>query len=77
MLMELIDFNGWTTRTAWEDNKFGIRHFNDIKRLAIVGDKAWEKGTAYFCKVFLTAKVRYFDVSERDKAMTWICEAAI
>jgi len=75
MLLELIDFHGWTAGAAWEDTKFGIRHFNDIERLAIVGDKAWEKGMAYFCKVFMTAKVQYFDVSERDKAMTWINEA--
>jgi len=75
MLLELIDFQGWTAGAAWEDTKFGIRHFNNIERLAIVGDKAWEKGMAYFCKVFMTAKVQYFDVSERDKAMTWINEA--
>ena len=73
MLLELIDFHGWTAGAAWEDTKFGIRHFNDIERLAIVGDKAWEKGMAYFCKVFMTAKVQHFDVSERDKAMTWVC----
>ena len=74
MLLELIDFHGWTAGAAWEDTKFGIRHFNDIERLAIVGDKAWEKGMAYFCKVFMSAKVQYFDVSERDKAMKWISE---
>lgn len=74
MLVEFIDFHGWTASAAWEDTKFGFRHFNDIKRIAIVGDKAWEKGMAYFCKVFTMAKVSYFDVSERDKAMAWIHE---
>ncbi|MGI9534432.1 MAG: STAS/SEC14 domain-containing protein [Thermodesulfobacteriota bacterium] len=73
MLMELIDFHGWTAGAAWEDTKFGIRHFNDIERLAIVGNKAWEKGMAYFCKVFMNAKVQYFDIREKDKAITWIC----
>lgn len=72
MLLELIDFHGWTAGAAWEDTKFGVRHFNDMKRLAIVGDKGWEKGMANFAKVFTTAKVRYFDVSERDQAMEWI-----
>lgn len=74
MLLELIDFHGWTTGAAWEDTKFGVRHFNDIERLAIVGDKAWEKGMAYFCKAFTLAKVRYFDVSERDEAEAWTRE---
>ena len=71
MLVELIDFHGWTAGAAWEDTKFGVRHFNDIERLAIVGDKTWEKGMAYFCKVFTLAKVCYFDLSERDKAEAW------
>tara|TARA_B100001248_G_scaffold262528_2_gene259152 strand:+ start:12817 stop:13194 length:378 start_codon:yes stop_codon:yes gene_type:complete len=74
MLVELIDFNGWTAGALWEDTKFGLRHFNDIERLAIVGDKTWEKGMAYFCKVFTTATVRYFDVSKRDDAEQWIKE---
>ncbi len=44
MLLELIDFHGWTASTAWKDTKFGVRHLCDIERLAIVGDKTWEKG---------------------------------
>ncbi len=74
MLVELIDFHGWTAGAAWEDTKFGVRHFNDLQKLAIVGDKSWEKGMAYFCKVFTTAEVRYFDVSERDAAISWLNE---
>jgi hypothetical protein len=72
MMVELIDFKGWTAGAAWEDAKFGLKHFNDIDRLVIVGDKAWEKGMAFFCKAFTTAKVRYFDVSERDEAFAWL-----
>jgi hypothetical protein len=74
MLVELLDFHGWTAGAAWEDTKFGIKHFNDIEKLAIVGDRKWEKGMAFFCKAFTTAKVRYFDVSERDKAEAWVLE---
>ncbi|SDW55403.1 SpoIIAA-like [Nitrosomonas communis] len=40
LLVELVDFHGWTAGTAWEDTKSGARHLNDIERLAIVGDKA-------------------------------------
>ena len=75
MLLELIDFHGWTAGAAWEDTKFSLRHFNDIERLAIVGDKDWEKGMAYFSKAFTLAKVRYFDISERDEAEAWAREA--
>jgi hypothetical protein len=72
MLVELVDFHGWTLGAAWEDTKFGVKHFSDIERLALVGDKTWEKGMAYFAKVFSLAKVHYFDVSEREQAVEWV-----
>lgn len=75
ILIELIDFHGWTVGAAWEDTKFGFHHFNDINRLAIVGDKTWEKGIAYFVKPFTAATVRYFDLSNLSDAKKWISEA--
>lgn len=74
ILLELIDFHGWNAGALWEDIKFDVKHFNDIDRLAIVGDKKWEKGMAVFCKPFTTAEVRYFDVTDLDKAHDWIRE---
>ena len=74
ILLELVDFHGWTTAAAWEDSKFGLRHFNDIERIAIVGEAAWEKGMALLLKPFTMAKVKYFDSSQMDAAKTWIRE---
>ena len=51
-----------------------IKHFKDIERLAIVGDKKWEHGMAMFCKPFTTAKVKYFDQSDIEQARTWLAE---
>lgn len=72
LLVELKNFQGWTLGAAWEDTKFGIRHFNDIKRLAIVGDQNWEKGMAFFAKAFTMAEVKYFDTSSRKEAISWV-----
>lgn len=74
ILVELRDFQGWSAGALWEDTKFGFRHFNDIDRIAIVGDRAWEKGMALFCKAFTRAEVRYFDVAEMPEARAWIME---
>lgn len=74
ILLELHDFRGWSAGALWEDLKFDVKHFNDIERLAIVGDKKWEKGMAIFCKPFTTAKVRYFDMSQADEAREWISQ---
>jgi hypothetical protein len=74
LLVELRDFKGFSTGAMWEDAKFGAKHFNDIDRLAVVGDKAWEKAMAAFAKPFTSAKVRYFDESQISEARQWITE---
>ncbi|HEY7162116.1 MAG TPA: STAS/SEC14 domain-containing protein [Acidobacteriota bacterium] len=75
ILLELIDFHGWTAGALWEDTKFAARHFNDIERIAIVGDKYWERGMAVFCQPFTTATIRYFDFSKMDEARQWILQS--
>ena len=75
ILLELHDFHGWEASALWEDMKFDIKHFKDIERLAIVGESAWEKGMATFCKPFTTAKIKYFDRANAAEAKTWIDEA--
>lgn len=71
MLVILHDFHGWDAGALWEDIKFDVKHFNDIERLAIVGETKWEKGMAVFCRPFTTAKIKYFDHSEIDAARQW------
>ena len=41
LLAELHDFKGWTAGALWEDTKFAVKHFNDIDRLAVVGESKW------------------------------------
>jgi hypothetical protein len=74
IILELIGFHGWTAGALWEDIKFDAKHFDDIERLAIVGDRKWEKGMAVFCKPFTTADIRYFDISRIEEAQSWIKE---
>jgi hypothetical protein len=74
ILVELREFQGWTAGALWEDTKFGARHFNDIDRLAVVGDRRWEQGLTAFIKPFISAEVRYFDSAEMDAARTWLLD---
>lgn len=76
LLVELQDFSGWTAGALWEDTKFATRHFNDIEKLAVVGDAKWETGVALFVKPFTNADVRYFDTEHRDQARQWVREPA-
>ena len=75
MIVELVDFHGWSAGALWQDTKFAARHFNDIDRIAIVGNKNWEKGMAVFCKPFTRAMIRYFNSAEIESAKNWVLQA--
>ena len=68
----MVDFHGWEGAAMWDDIKFDMKHFSDIDRLALVGDKKWEKGMSVFCGPFTTAKVRYFDNTAIAEARAWV-----
>jgi len=53
--------NAKPVKREGKDIKFDIKHFADIERLAMVGDKKWQHGMATFCKPFTKATIRYFD----------------
>ena len=75
VLFDMTGFHGWKAGALWEDIKFDLKHFADIERLAMVGDKKWERGMAAFCKPFTKATIRYFDLAEATGAQTWLAEA--
>jgi hypothetical protein len=72
VLVQLRDFRGWSAGALWEDTKFGLRHFNDIERLAVVGDRQWEKTMTAFIAPFTGAEVRYFDMASLRDARDWV-----
>jgi len=68
------DFHGWDLHAAWDDLKFGLKHYGDLDRIAMVGDQRWEKWMVQVCKPFTKATVRYFDASHVDDAWIWLRE---
>jgi SpoIIAA-like len=74
LVVELLDFQGWTVGALWEDTKFATKHFNDIGRLAVIGDTKWENAITIFIKPFTRAEVKYFALNEVDRARQWIRE---
>ena len=69
ILFDMQDFHGLEIAAAWEDAKFAFHHFNDIERLAVMGEKQWQKSLAFFCKPFTRAQVRYFPREQREQAV--------
>jgi hypothetical protein len=74
VLFEMTDFHGWEAAAIWDDIKFDVKHYSDIERLAMVGDKKWEKAMSSFCKPFTTTKIRYFESVAVADARAWLEE---
>ena len=55
ILAQFHDFHGWDAKALWDDIKFSATHCTKIKRIAMVGDKKWEKWMAKVCKPFTMA----------------------
>lgn len=72
VLFEMVNFHGWEAAVLWDDIKFDVKHFSDIQRLAMVGDRKWEKAMSVFSQLFTRAKVRYFDSSASNEARAWV-----
>ena len=72
----MAGFHGWEAGAMWEDIKFDMKHFADIERLAMVGEKKWQHGMATFCKPFTKATIRYFDHADAAEARKWLGEAS-
>ena len=76
VLFDMTGFHGWDIGAAWEDIKFDMKHFADIERLAMVGEKKWQHGIAMFFKPFTKATTRYFDHADIAEARKWLDESA-
>jgi hypothetical protein len=74
LFAQFEDFHGWDLHAAWDDFKFGLKHYSDFERIAMVGERKWEAWVSRVCKPFTKATVKYFDKSEVDKAWTWLRE---
>lgn len=72
LLVVFKDFKGWDLHALWDDVKFDIQHFNDFEKIAMVGEKNWQKWMSIICKPFTMARVKYFEKREFAEAVEWI-----
>jgi len=75
ILFEMVDFRGWEVAAVWDDIKLDVKHFSDVTRIAMVGDKAWEKAMSVVCRPFTTAKIRFFEPAALADARAWVAGA--
>ncbi len=74
LLVELDDFHGWECKAAWDDSNFGKQHDKDFIRIAIVGEKHWQKWMTMISNVFTKTKIQFFSRDELQNAWDWLRE---
>lgn len=72
LLFEMSQFDGWEAGAAWQDVKLSLRHFTDIGRVAMVGEKKWQQFMTHILSPFTRAEVRYFDHGDLAAARKWL-----
>lgn len=73
----LLDMEGfeWEEMKAWgADFKFGRQFREKIDKLAIVGDKRWEKWLAAVADPFYAREAEFFKTDDRHAAWEWLRE---
>lgn len=72
LIVVMEDFEGWSGAGALlEDLKLDAAHYNDLRRIAMVGDSRWQEWMAWLAKPFTAAEVRYFDRTDLAAAQSW------
>ncbi len=72
VLIEFENFRGWEPKALWADFQIGLKHPDDFKKMAIVGEKAWHHLLAIIARPFTSGEVRYFSHDEIQAAWDWI-----
>ncbi len=70
VLIDATELEGWEPRAAWDDFKLGLKHGNQFEKIAIVGNKKWEKFLAKMANWFVAGEVRFFE--NLEDAMEWL-----
>lgn len=72
VLLDGTQLEGWEPRAAWDDFKLGLRHGSEFEKIAIYGNKDWQKAAAKIGAWFISGEIRYFE--KEQEALAWLGE---
>ena len=68
----LEEFDGWEWQASWDKVAFGVKHWDKITHIALVGTDRWAHLGAQAEGSIKTADVRYFEAAENAEALAWV-----
>ena len=74
LLSDMTQFK-WVDIDAWgADFNFSRTYRNKINKMAVVGDKTWEKWLTNLVELFLSIEAKFFDPIDIEAAWKWLKE---
>ena len=72
--LEIKEGVDWRSQSFWSDMNFNLKHAQDIKKVALVGDgdDELEEKIIELFKPLENAEIRWYTWSEREEALRWI-----
>ena len=72
LLLDLEEFTGEKIKAWGADFKFGHKYRKKITKMAIVGDKKWQKWMTSLVDPFYARQAEFFPTEERQAAWEWL-----
>jgi hypothetical protein len=66
------EFSGYELEALWDDAAFGLKHWRQFSRIAMVTESAWLRAAATMFSPFFPSEIRLFKISELAAAKDWI-----
>lgn len=72
LYIQLDNVDGIEPKAFREDVKTYLKHFNHMKKIAVVGKNQWEKMWAGLTGPFVSGEIKYFEFQKIETARVWI-----
>jgi stage II sporulation SpoAA-like protein len=66
------EFVGYELEALWDDSTFGLKHWRQFTRIAVVTDTVWLRAAVSMFCPFFPSEIRLFRLADLAAAKVWI-----
>ena len=70
--LEICDEVKWEAESFWSDINFNLKHAQDIKKVAFIGNEQLEEKIIDLLKPLANAEIRWYPRPEKAEALKWV-----
>ena len=72
LYVNLEFFEGWEWQAAWDKNVYGKKYWDQIEKIAFVGNQKWKQTINKMAPNLKNGHKRYFLIAHDSMAIEWI-----